>query len=64
MKTYKIIDDSGVDYNFIRDSRSWLGEIVKGGPCPSLYSDAIVVEKPFGLIGTYTASSCNFEEIK
>jgi hypothetical protein len=63
MKKYRIINDAGVDYGMVGDSRSWIGQIVSGGPSPSFYPDAISVEKPFGLIGSYTASACNFEEI-
>lgn len=37
LKSYMIIDDSGVDYAFLRDNRSWVGQVVKGNPCPSLY---------------------------
>jgi len=67
MRKYKIIDDSGVDYNFIAgfgyEKKSWLGQIVQGGPNPALYTDAITVEKPFGIGGTYTADKKCFEEI-
>ncbi len=63
MKTYQILNDDGVDKAFLGDSRSWIGEIVKGNPNPALYPDAITVEKPFGLPGTYTASSKNFKEM-
>lgn len=68
MNKYRIINDSGVDYNFLgkeaKAKGSWVGQIVIGGPNPSLYPDCITVEKPFGLLGTYSASSENFELIE
>jgi len=63
MKIYQIVNDDGVDKSFLGDNRSWIGEIVKGQPAPELYPDAVIVEKPFGLPGTYTASAKNFKEI-
>ena len=62
-KTYKIIDDSGVDYAFLGDRRPWTGQVVEGFPTPSFYPGAVTVRKPFGLTGTYTASAAAFEEI-
>jgi len=65
---YRIVDDSGVDYDFLSGFgipyQSWKGEIVEGGPCPSLYAGAVVVEKPFGITGFYIASSECFEEVE
>lgn len=64
---YRIIDDSGVDYAFLSafgvSNKSWVGQIVEGKPCPSLYQGAVVVVKPFGLSGVYVAGSECFEEI-
>jgi hypothetical protein len=66
MKTYKIINDSGVDYQFIaafgHPTTPWIGQIVKGGEVNSY--GCITVEKPFGITGTYTLDASNFEEIK
>jgi len=62
MKSYEIVDDSGVDYNFLGDDRPWKGQVVQGNPDPSAYPDAVTVEKPFGLAGTYTASASCFKE--
>ena len=67
MKTYKIINDSGVDYNFLagfgHPKTSWVGQIVKGGERSSWGGGTITVEKPFGISGTYTADESHFEEI-
>ena len=68
LRSYRIIDDSGVDYNFLaggfrQSSPRWLGQIVKGGPCPGLYEGAMVVEKPFGLTGSYTCDAKCLEEV-
>ena len=60
MREYKIINDSGVDYNFLGDSRSWLGELVFGTDNEDQYGN-ITVRKPFNLTGYYTAHNTNFE---
>lgn len=66
MKTYRIINESGIDYNFIagfgHPKTSWIGQIVKGGNVN--HYGFITVEKPFGIAGTYTADASHFEEIK
>lgn len=66
MKQYKIINDSGVDYKFIASfgiqTTPWIGEIVKGNR--SSIPGCIIVNKPFGIPGTYTANNSHFEEIK
>jgi len=63
--TYEIIDDSGVDYNFVRgfrpDEPSWLGQVVQGGPIQE--SGDITVEQPFGG-GTYTAPASRFKRVE
>lgn len=68
MNKYRIIDDSGVDYNFLgkkaKAKGSWVGQIVKGAPNPSLYPNCVTVEKPFGLGGTYSADACRFELVE
>ena len=66
MKTYEIVDDSGVDYNLLgedRDKRPWLGQIVKGSEVREKPYRCITVEKPYGLIGTYTSDPESFREI-
>ena len=66
MKTYEIIDDSGVDYAFLGEDkyvRPWVGQIVKGSPVYEKPYRHIVVEKPYGLTGTYTADPEVFREI-
>ena len=65
MKNYEIIDDSGVDYDFIGENKSirpWLGQIVKGWASDSPYK-CVTIKKPYGLLGTYTASPEAFREI-
>lgn len=66
MKTYKIIDDSGVDYNFLAGfgypKTPWIGQIVQGNE--SFIMDCIIVNKPFGISGTYTADKSHFQEIE
>lgn len=48
MKKYKIIDDSGVDYNFLagfgHPTTSWVGQIVKGNKT-DWAGGSIIVEK-------------------
>lgn len=63
MKKYKIVDDSGVDYNFLRIHREdrWLGEIVEGSDEP--LNGCITVKQPSG-DGTWTAPVECFEEVK
>ena len=66
MKNYEIIDDSGVDYAFIgedRNRRPWVGQIVKGSDVCDRPYRCITIEKPYGLIGTYTAPPEAFREI-
>jgi hypothetical protein len=66
MKTYEIIDDSGVDYNFLREDknkRPWVGQIVKGSDVRERPYKCVTIEKPYGLPGTYTASPEAFREI-
>jgi len=67
MKKYLIIDDSGVDYNFLAafgySDQSWKGQIVIGNPAPNLYAGAVVVEKPFGISGTWTTEIECLKEI-
>lgn len=67
MKTFKIVNDSGVDYNFLagfgHPKTSWLGQIVKGNTI-DWAGGSVIVEKPFGIAGTYTAPASHFEEIK
>lgn len=63
MKKYKIVDDSGLDYNFLHgfgEEKSWLGEIVNGADEP--VNGSLTVEQPFGP-GTWTASAECFEEV-
>ncbi len=60
MREYKIIDDSGVDYQFLGDSRSWSGALVIGTDNEDQYGN-ITVRKPFNLTGYYTAHNTNFE---
>jgi hypothetical protein len=66
MKTYKIINDSGIHYPFLKafghPTTPWLGQIVKGGEVN--HYGCITVEKPFGITGTYTADASHFEEVK
>ena len=66
MKQYKIINDSGVPYNFLAgfgySKKSWLGEVVKGGEIN--HYGCITVEKPFGISGTYTVDASHLEELK
>ncbi len=66
LKTYKIIDDSGVDYNFIAafgyPKTSWVGQIVKGGEVD--HRGWVTIEKPFGIAGWYTTDAFKLEEIK
>lgn len=68
MKTYKIIKDCGINYAFLEafghegKNQSWVGQIVKGNP--SNIKGCIIVEKPFGISGTWTADEDCFEEIK
>ena len=63
LHTYLIVDDSGVDYAFLRDDRPWKGQIVLGSPvCDKPYR-CITIEKPYGLPGWYTASPEAFREV-
>ena len=67
MKLYKIIDDSGVDYKLLSSfglgkPQSWLGAIVAGDFHEHPYPH-IIVEKPFGMAGTFTAPPQRFQEI-
>lgn len=59
MKYYTIVDDSGVDYDFIREEPgSWLGKVVVGAdePCDG----CLTVQQPSGK-GTWTADVSRFE---
>ena len=62
-KRYKIVDDSGVDYNFLRVHREdrWLGEIVEGSD--KSVNGCLTVNQPSG-DGTWTAPVACFEEVK
>lgn len=64
---FKIIDDSGVDYNFLSafciPSTSWKGQIVKGFRAPTLYAGAVIVEKPYGISGVWITDEKNLEEV-
>jgi hypothetical protein len=56
---YRIIDDSGVPYDFIGDYRSWVGQIVEGSEVRTTSVSPyphITINKPYGLAGTFTAS--------
>lgn len=63
LKWYEIIDDSGVDYSFIGQSTSWLGQTVRGADAP--VGGLLTVEQPFQSNPhcTYTADAACFEEI-
>lgn len=67
-KKYEIIDDSGVDYNFLGPEAvsrgSWKGQIVNGNEAPGLYEGAIVIEKPFGLTGVWISDTKSLREIE
>jgi hypothetical protein len=61
LKHYKIIDESGVDFNFLSafgvSRRSWVGQVVSGNVADYLYPGAIVVNKPFGISGVWITDS-------
>lgn len=67
MATWKLIDDSGVDYAFIRAFRpwiadgEWLGAVVHGADEPNEIG-LLTVEHPGG-IGTFTAPVERFERL-
>jgi hypothetical protein len=62
---YKIIDDSGVDYNFLKAfsteyGKSWKGQIVIGNE----NSDGlIVIKKPFNIPGYFVTDKKNVERV-
>lgn len=66
MKTpayYKIIDDSGVDYNFLKGfspeyGKPWKGQIVIG---QENSNGSIVIKKPFNIPGFYVTDKKNVE---
>lgn len=66
---YRIIDDSGVPYNFIRgfrpDTPSWLGQIVEGILHNNYGFPQITIKQPFqnSEYCTYTADPKCFEEV-
>ena len=67
---YRIINDSGVDYKFLRgfggDKRSWLGQVVLGQPAKPEWLKQVSVQQPFqdSQVVTYTADENHFELVK